>query len=356
MSVRVIAFTKTSAIGPSSRYRYVQYQSRLKRLGVDLELRPLFGAFWFTLLRLPRPVRALAKLAYTPWRFLVRLRDLLALRASDVVVVEHQLFPYLPAWFEARLARRRLGYVLEFDDAIYLTFAHRAKLERLCSLARVVVVGNAFLAEFARPFARAVEISPTTIDLERYPAEPVARTHDASPRPLVIGWIGLPYNFDALASIAEPLRDLAREFSFVLRVVSAGAPDLPGVRVEAVPWTLDGEVEAIREFDLGVMPLVDDEWSRGKCGLKILQYFAAFVPVVASPVGVNSTIVDHGINGFLATNADDWRSSLRTLLADPNLRARFALAGRKRVEERYDADHEAVRIAERCRRLAGDES
>ena len=120
--------------------------------------------------------------------------------------------------------------------------------------------------------------------------------------------------------------------------------------------SLKEEVDAIRSFDVGVMPLADDEWSRGKCGLKVLQYFAAFVPVVASPVGVNSSLVEHGVNGFLVKNADEWRSSLRTLLADPQLRARFALAGRQRVQDRFDADREAVRIAERCRRLAGDES
>lgn len=353
MSVRLVAFTKTSAIGPSSRYRYVQYRERLARLGVEMDVRPLFGALWFRLLRWPLPLRSLAKLVYAPLRFCVRLAQWSTLRATDVVVVEHQLFPYLPAWGEAALARRRLGFVLEFDDAIYLTFAHRAKLERMCALARMVVVGNEFLAEFARPFSRAVEISPTTIDLDRYPAAPRA---SVPPGPLVIGWIGLPYNFDALASLAQPLAELAGEFDFVLRVVSAGAPALPGVRVDAVPWTLDGEVDAIRSFDVGVMPLQDDEWSRGKCGLKLLQYFAAFVPVVASPVGVNTRIVDHGVNGFLARNADEWRSSLRSLLADPTLRARLGAAGRRRVQELYDADREAVRIAQRVVRLAGDES
>lgn len=354
MSLRAIAFTKTTAIGPSSRYRYVQYQARLARLGVELVVRPLFGAFWFRLLRWPEPLRSLAKLVYAPLCFALRVLQCFGSRATDVVVVEHQLFPYLPAWGEALLAKRRLGYVLEFDDAIYLTFAHRAKLERMCASARMVVVGNEFLAQFARPHARAVEISPTTIDLARYPASPPSRT--TSGRRLVIGWIGLPYNFDALESLAAPLRELAREVDFVLRVVSAGAPSLPGVDVECVPWTEDGEVAVIREFDVGVMPLKDDEWSRGKCGLKILQYFAAFVPVVASPVGVNASIVDHGINGFLARNADEWRSSLRSLLADPDLRARFGAAGRSRVEERFDANREAVRIAERIRRLAGDET
>lgn len=349
--MRVVAFTKTSAIGPSSRYRYLQYRERLRESGIELEVRPLFGSAWFALLAVrPRALGAILKLFYVPIRFLHRAAQLAALGRVPLVVVEHQLFPYLPAWFERRLAKKGVRFTVEFDDAIYLTFRHRAKLAELCRIATAVVVGNRFLADFARAAGAEPSIVPTTIALERY--GPVRRSERES-RPFTIGWIGLPYNFAALQTLAAPLRTLAGERAIVLRVVSSGAPELEGVPVERVEWSEAGEVEAIRGFDVGVMPLTDDEWSRGKCGLKILQCFAAGVPVVASPVGVNAEIVEEGASGFLARTADEWLAALRRLASDPALRDRLGAAGRRRVEQEFSADAWAPRLAAVWKRAAG---
>lgn len=347
--LRVLVYGKTSAVGPSTRYRFLQYRGALAALGIDLEVAPLFGSIYFRLLRLPQPARALAKLLYVPFAFLRRGLSLLSAGRADAVVVEHQLFPYLPPFAERLLARRRGGFQLEFDDAIYLTRGHREKLETLCRLARQVVVGNRFLADFAAPFATALAVVPTTIDLARYRV----RDHRAvKVGPLVVGWIGLPYNFPALAALAEPLADLAREVPCVLRVVSAGRPTLSGAPIEVAPWSFETETSQIAEFDIGVMPLDDDEWSRGKCGLKILQYFAAGVPVVASPVGVNADLIHHGENGFLARTRSEWQDALGRLLSDPELRARMGAAGRRTVEQGYSMERWAPRVAELWTKLA----
>jgi glycosyltransferase involved in cell wall biosynthesis len=357
--MRVIALTKTSSIGPSSRYRYIQYRERLAALGVELDVRPLFGPGWFRILRVrPAPLRFLLKCGYVPVRFAARLLQLAGTGRADLTVVEHQALPYLPPLIERWLSRSGRRWSLEFDDAIWLTRGHRAKLERMCALADRVLVGNRYLATFAARWNEKVAVVPTTIDLRRYPApaRPVGADAGQGARPLVIGWIGLPYNFDALKILARPLRRLTDgSAQTVLRVVSAGrsAPaGLDGVKVEMREWALEREVADISAFDIGVMPLHDDEWSRGKCGLKILQCFAAGVPVVASPVGVNAEIVADGVNGFLARDEDEWSDRLARLARDPELRRRLGDAGRRTVEERYSTDAWAPRLAAAWRSVA----
>jgi len=368
--VRVVAFTKTSALGPSSRYRelvgryegafieqrqkllgeakgvllirlghrYFQYRARLVSHGVQLRILPLFGATWFRILAVRfRPLRLALKGLHSMIRFVVRLFQLATLGPTDLVVVEHQLFPYLPPVAEKWLSRSGRRWSLEFDDAIYLTRGHGNKMQRLCALADQVVVGNRFLGTFANKFNGNVHVIPTTIDLDRY-RQSFAQRKSRPDEPLVIGWIGLPYNFDALTLVAAPLARLAQEVRLVLRVISAGWPDLDGVTVETRNWSQADEVEQLRQFDIGIMPLVDSEWSRGKCGLKILQYFAAGVPVVASPVGINRDIIEDGRNGFLASDADAWYERLRTLATNTGLRQRLGEAGRATVAASYSVE------------------
>lgn len=342
--MRIVAFTKTDARGPSSRYRYYAYAERLRAHGVELEIRPLFTERWFEILKRRNPLwRALGKILHTLARFARRAKELRELGKPDLVVIEHQLFPYLPPRAERALARRGIHFTVEFDDAIYLTRGHDAKMRELCALATTVVVGNRFLAEYAsRSGARRVAIVPTTIDLSRYPQRP--------PRPrgerLVIGWIGLPYNFSMLEVVRPALERLARERPIVLRIVSAGTPELPGVPIEAVAWNEATEFADLSSFDIGIMPLRDDEWSRGKCALKILQYFAAAVPVVASPVGVNADIVRNRENGLLARTSADWYEALRELCADEEFAKRLGAAGRTTVELDFSLEAWTPKLAD----------
>lgn len=351
MTLRVLAFTKTSPIGPSSRYRYYQYVPWLRQHGVELTCRPLFGPTWFRILRRREPLRTLLKCVYAPLRFLVRLGQLWDRSRFDLLVVEHQLFPYLPAWFERALRALGARFTVEFDDAIYLTRLHGRKMEKLCALADHVVVGNEHLARFARRFNAHVSVVPTTIPLERYPSEPPVRRE--KPEPFVVGWIGLPYNFGSLRLVQEPLKRIARDVPLLLRVVSDGRPEIDGVPLEVVPWSEPREIDQILGFDAGIMPLHDDEWSRGKCGLKVLQYFAAFVPVVASPVGVNRTLIRDGETGFLASDDGEFERALRLLIKDPELRRRVAAAGRREVERNYAASGWAGALALIWREAAG---
>jgi glycosyltransferase involved in cell wall biosynthesis len=198
--------------------------------------------------------------------------------------------------------------------------------------AALVVAGNAILAERAEA-AGAVQVAvvPTVIDLDRYPPPSERPPNAGVPR---VCWVGQRSTADFL----KPHRELfatmgqAGQASFLAIGIDAGLLGLP---MESQSWTEAGEVAAISACDIGIMPLTDGPFERGKCGYKLIQYMACGLPVVASPVGANCEIVEHGVNGFLADTPEQWREALSALASDPQLRARMGAAGRKRVEERY---------------------
>jgi len=350
--MKVVALTRTSSIGPSTRYRIEQYRPALAAQGIELVSLPLFGRTWFAILEVrPAPLRALLKAPYSLVRLLVRVLQArrAALGDADVVLVEQQLFPYLPAALEELLWPARKPTILEFDDAIWLTPGHGDKLKRLCARASLVIAGNDFLAAFARASARRVQAIPTTVDTTRYRTGP--RTPDGTLR---VGWIGLRYNLPYLAALAGPLRGLSsRGIPCELRVISSGLPG-PAERWEGVhlvqrPWSEATEADEIAACDVGVMPLPDTPWAAGKCGLKLLQFMAAGRPVVASPVGVNLQIIRPGENGLLAADAVQWEAALQRLHAEPGLAVRLAGAGRSTVEQRYSLTRGAALVAETYR-------
>lgn len=341
--MKVLALTRTSSIGPSTRYRIEQYRPLLAEQGIEVETAPLFDERWFALLeRAPGPGRLLAKARYSLGRLLTRCAQ--ARGASrgdaDVVLVEQQLFPYLPAALELALWPRARRTIVELDDAIYLTRGHRAKLQRLWARADLVIVGNRFLAEVVRPHARELAIIPTTVDVSRYDAawavQRERRAQRAADAPLRVGWVGLRYNFPSLQLLAEPLARLAATgLGVELRVISSACPESGpewgAVQLVHRPWSAECEADEIGRCDVGVMPLPDSEWSRGKCALKLLQYMAAGVPVVASPVGVNADLLRHGDNGLLAGDARGWEAAFGQLAHDAELRARLGESGRLTV-------------------------
>ena len=255
-----------------------------------------------------------------------------------------------PSWLERRLLGRR-PVVFDFDDAIYLRDVSAAnarwkrlkpvgKAAALCRLASHVTVGSSVLAAFAREHARAVTVVPSTIDTDRYAPRP----RPANPRP-VIGWTGSHTTWPHLLTVRDALVRLRREVDFELRVVGAGPVSLPGLDVTSVTWRAETEADDLRPLDVGLMPLPDDEWSRGKCGMKALQYMALGIPPVVSPVGANVEIVRDGVEGFHARGADEWLERMRLLLRDEALRAQMGARARARVEEGYSARVQAPRVA-----------
>jgi glycosyltransferase involved in cell wall biosynthesis len=339
---------------PGQRFRIEQWAPLLRDHDIEVEfsaflapeaLDVLHGAhhFW-------------AKVQATLAGHLGRMRDLGRLDQYDLVFVFREAALLGPPWFERRAAHR-VPLVFDFDDAIYLPAASRAnawvlalkaggKTDELCRLARHVTVGNEHLAGYARGVSQAVTVIPTTIDLDSY----TLASRGPNPRP-VVGWSGSTTTVEYLQSLREPLARLRQESDFELRVIG-GQVRLEGVDPRCMPWRAESEVEDLRALDVGLMPLADDEWSRGKCGLKALQYMALGIPPVVSPVGVNATIVQDGVNGFHARSATEWVDRIGRLLRDPDLRARLGAAARRTVEAGYSARVQAPRLAAVLREAA----
>ncbi len=291
--------------------------------------------------------------------FASRILSLTRSKQFDLIWIEKEALPWWPQWFESTLLDGT-PYVLDFDDAVFHNYdQHRLglvrhlygqRLDKLMARAALVVGGNDYLASRAqRAGAPRVEVLPTVIDLVRYFGCHTAK-HATDSLARII-WIGSPSTARYLELLREPLQSLSLRVPFVLRLIGADV-DLPGVKVECVQWTQATEVASIAEGTVGVMPLLDSAWERGKCGYKLIQYMACGLPVVASPVGVNTEIVEDGANGFLAATAEDWASALERLLTDSELCTRMGREGRQRVESRYCLQVTGPRMVELLKHAA----
>jgi glycosyltransferase involved in cell wall biosynthesis len=250
-------------------------------------------------------------------------------------------------------------YVLDFDDAIYLSNTSDAnrglaklkfagKTAIIARHAELVVVGNEYLAGWAAQHAARVDVIPTTVDTVTYTPRRAVRDRD---RDVCIGWSGSVTTARYLDAITPVLRDLQRRYGVRIRVIGDEEYRISGADVDAIRWQANSEVEDLQEIDIGVMPLPDDEWARGKCGLKALQYMALGIPTVMSPVGVNRKIASGG-SAWLAESTEDWSRALTELILDSRLRDTLGRKGRERVEHEYSADVAAPRWAEALRSVA----
>ena len=300
------------------------------------------------------------RLASVLKRYAIRVAALFGRRQFDLLWIEKEALPWVPLWIELALLRK-VPYVLDFDDAVFHNYdqsrfavvrrLYGLRLDRLMAQAALVVCGNQYLADRAKSAgAQWVEVVPTVIDLARYPA-PVWPGALPSSGALTIVWIGSPSTARYLQILHRPLQLLAQRFNFVLRVIGAEL-DMTGVHVECEQWAEATEVASIAACQVGVMPLQDSAWERGKCGYKLIQYMACGLPVVASPVGVNCQIVEPGVNGFLANSDDEWVTALEQLLAQAQLRQQMGRVGRAKVEAEYCLQKTGPKLAELLKKAA----
>lgn len=314
--MKVLFLTIGSNKIASTRFRVIQYLEGLSRYGVEV-----------THVTIPNA-------------FIKRVGLIRHLHGNDLIVIQKKLFS---EWELGLIKRVNPNIVFDFDDNITAPSSKNAGRKDSRQLknekrfgdtlrsAKFVIAGNSFLKDMALPYNPNVAVVPTPIDTERYlPAGKKKRDE------VVVGWIGSKWNLFYLKEIQGALRRLCLGYNNVRLVVVCDQPfEADGVNVEFRPWEMAREISDLQEFDIGIMPLTMDNWSLGKCGFKLLQYMAVSIPVVASPVGANSEIVSHGLNGYLAGTEDEWVESLKRLVEDADLRVKMGSAGRKIVEERY---------------------
>jgi glycosyltransferase involved in cell wall biosynthesis len=335
---------------PGQRFRIEQWEPLLRQRGVEITYAPFENELLHGLLYQTGNMGA--KLTHVSRGFARRLSLINSVQQYDAVYIFREAALFGPAVFERMIKRRRLPIVFDFDDAVfvsyrspsngylsYLKFA--AKTKTICRLASHVMVGNSYLAEYARQFNPHVTIVPTTIDTEKY------SVRQANPSDIpVIGWTGSFSTVQHLDTLRGALQKLAERERFRLRVIGTPEYRVEGVTVEAIPWRSESELDDLRPIDIGVMPLPNDAWSKGKCGLKALQFMALGIPTICSPVGVNTEIIQDGQNGFIADTEPEWVDKMGRLLRSSELRNQLGLAGRATVEQKYSAIAQAPRVYE----------
>ena len=333
---------------PGQRYRIEQWQGGLKQSGVEIT----FAAFEDKNLRDVLYSRGhwVRKGIGISRAFIRRLSTVGQSGSYDLVYLFREAALFGPSMFERMVHLLKVPLVFDFDDAIFIRYRSPAngwlsllkapgKTQKICKLASHVMVGNNYLAEYARMFNRNVTVVPTTIDTDTYQVGQVRES--AAP---VIGWTGSFSTVQHLDILRPVLCELARRERFRLRVIGPPNYRLEGVDVEVVPWRSQTEAQDLAAADIGVMPLPDDPWSRGKCGCKALQYMGLGIPAVCSPVGMNIDLIRDGENGFLADGAEEWMTKLTLLLRSSQLRRKVGLAGRKTVEEGFSTISQVPRV------------
>lgn len=336
---------------PGQRYRLEQWDPLLRARGVEITYAPFEDDDLHAIVY--KPGRMGKKLQLVTRNLARRLSTVSKARKYDLIYILREAALLGPPIFERLIAQQRIPFVFDFDDAIfvsyrspsngylsYLKFASKTKT--ICRLASHVMVGNPYLAEYARQVNDNVTVIPTTIDTEKYQVRP-PKTDDG---PLTIGWTGSFSTVQHLDTLRGALKKLAETENFRLRVIGTPTYELSPVNVEAMPWRAATELEDLCKIDIGVMPLPDDNWSKGKCGLKALQFMALGIPTICSPVGVNTDIIQDDENGFLAGTEAEWVDKLSRLLRSAELRRRLGDAGRATVEQKYSAAIQAPRVYE----------
>lgn len=334
VGLRVAFFTKYTAMRASSRVRVFQYLPHLQREGIDA--RVLAGS---------GELVGAGRVSYLA-------RAIALARWADVVVLQK---PHQPPWFIDLLATINPRLVVDFTDAVWANPGgmseaggenSEARRRLLHAMARsgVTTVGSQYLASWARRHCpgNTVHVIPEVVDLELY-SESSKPSSDAG---VVLGWIGSPENLSDFRPVLSPLSQLVDGSRTRLRIVSSKRLEVEVPPVEFEPWSIDCEREAVERFTIGLMPLQDDERSKGRCGFKAVEYMAAGLPVVASAVEGPSEVVDHGVTGYLARDELEWKRFLGELISNAGLRRQMGKQGRERVEKHYSVQANLPRLVE----------
>lgn len=296
---------------PSTRYRLLQYTPYLNSCGIETET-------------------AVVQKRFKRWH---------ALKRADKytgVFIQKKLFSRAEQWYLRKKANK---IIFDFDDAImytksqFSTCARRYKRFRyIMDIADLVIAGNKYLAEFfGDEYAKKMVVIPTVVDVSGY------LLHSRNNSDVILGWIGTKSTQMYLDIIEPVFVKLVKKYPKVqIKIVSDQTPRFRSNNIIWSKWDKDKELEDLSSFDIGLMPLRDDPWTKGKCGFKIIQYMATGLPVVCSPVGVNIEIVKNGVNGFFASSLAEWEENISRLIDDIDLYRKMSIAGRQTVEKGYN--------------------
>lgn len=291
--------------------------------------------------------------------YIRRLSVLRKANKFDLILLEKEFFPYIPSCLEMMMLPRGVIYVCDYDDAWFHAYdQHRNPIIRLCLAKKIgkvmggatsVIAGSEYIAQYAMKYNGDVHRLPTVIDLDLYPPAHPGLDPDA---PFTIGWIGSQTTISHLKTIESVLDEFCSGRNARVIVIGPSAPPLNIRSLEVIPWARETEVLNLSKIHVGIMPLPDTAFERGKCAFKLIQYMGCWKPVVASPVGENRNVVKQGENGFLANTREEWLAALDRLYRDRELGMAMGVAGRESVERNYSLSVVAPRFVEVLQRAA----
>ncbi len=335
---------------PSQRFRFELFFKHLDTSQIKIETQSFISLTEWKALYAEKRVGSKFLSVFNG--FLRRIIVLFKVSQYDFIFIHRELTPFGPPIFEwiiAKVLKKKIIY--DFDDAIWLPDQNiessiwkwlkwRSKVASICKWSYKVTVGNEYLADFTREYNENVVVVPTVVDtgvhFKAYlPVRQEISLPTGQAERQIIGWTGSHSTLQYLDLILPSLQQLEKEIDFEFRVIANKDPKLPLKNYSFIPWNKESEIKDLATLDIGVMPLPDDEWSKGKCGFKLIQYLALEVPAVSSPVGVNTDIIQHDETGFLASTTEEWTESLRKLLKDGSLRAEMGKKGRALIEKNY---------------------
>lgn len=349
--MNVLFLTRYPVEGASSRYRVYQYLPALRELGVDTRVSPFMSSAMFGAVFGDAPTWK--KGLYTLWATVRRVAVVLAARRYDVVVMQRELLPFGPPVLEKFLHWRGVATVFDYDDALFIhkdstqnplasKLRRPDKTRQIFSLVDAVAAGNEYLADSARPYCDNAVCVEVAEDTRRIPLRDFT-----AKGPVVIGWLGSPSTEKYLELIKPALEDLFKDHpDLEMRVIGGGDFQLQNTEVMHIPWQMETEVENLLEFDIGLMPLPLEEWSKGKSGGKARTYMAAGVVPVCTAIGYNLKLIEHEKTGYLVETLDDWARALGDLADSEQLRESVGRAAREVVIERFSIEEQAQKLKE----------
>ena len=350
--IKVLGLALYGPLAASHRYRLGQYVSGLAGMGIDLHINHLMGDDYLRARFNGGSLPLVAMLKDGLGRF----EDLWRQNDYDIVMLQCELIPLMPGWLERALIRK--PYLYDFDDAFYLKYRSGRmrlaepllgrKFDSVIMGASAVTAGNHVLANYAKRHNTNTHYLPTVVDTTRYLPKTTSRDSPI----FTVGWIGSPSTAIYLSELIAPLSVIGQEGAVRFIVIGGKAPKIPNVSVIELDWHEHAELDLINSFDVGVMPLPDDDWARGKCAFKLIQYMACALAVIASPVGANVDVVNAEC-GLLASTSQEWLDALRLMRDQPTVRAKMGEAGRARVVQDYSLHQNLPVLASVIRKVTG---
>jgi glycosyltransferase involved in cell wall biosynthesis len=328
---------------PSQRFRFEHYLDSMSEENLHWDFQSFLSQKgWDNLYKQGKSINKLAAVAFG---FARRCKLLFSLSKYDIVFIHRETAPLGPPIFEfviAKIFRKRIIY--DFDDAIWMAdqsnentiwkaLKWRKKVSTICHYSWKTTTGNDYLSHFASNYCQQVITLPTVVNTQRHKKSGTKKSEIP-----VIGWTGSHSTLFYLDAIVPVLKQLENRFEFEFLVIANRNPQLDLKNFKFIKWNVETEIEDLDKIDIGIMPLEDTEWAKGKCGFKLIQYLSLGIATVASPVGVNSEIVKNGVTGFIACNENEWIDGLMKLLSDETLRQEMGETGRLLIEQKYSVN------------------